>query len=1029
MCYNVLVNVIPLHFHSHWSLLDGVSSPRQIVDFAGSHDLPALALTDTNALYGAIEFTSACREAGIRPIIGAELTIAGGQSIVLLAQNREGYANLCRLVTRLQAAPDREASLARGLSLTDLAGHAGGLIALSGGHAGPLDAALRGGRAERAEELAQQFVELFGRDRFFVELQLIEPDDAAKAAALARLAERAGLPTVASYDIRYLSPADAPRYRVLTAMRTGRRLKDLPPLPDLSFPSSDDMRRRFRDFPAALDQAHVVAGLCRLDLPLGELHFPTFELPSGRTPRDELWSLALAGAAQRYGDITPALEARLRKEVEVVDALGYAPYFLVVADIVRFAREQQVPVSPRGSASSSVVAYCLGIHDVDPIAHSLYFERFLSLERRDPPDIDLDLCSRRRDEVIEYVYRKFGADHVAMVCTYATLRPRLALREVGKAYGLAEKRITELSKHLPWFWSPGERAETEAAQAKLLQQARDPVEREVLEMSRALDGTPHHLSIHPGGIVISPGPITDLVPLQHATKGLLVTQLDLSGVAQLGLVKIDLLGISALTVIADSVESIRKRQPDFTAESIPAEDAAAAQTLSTGQTIGCFQIESPGMRLTLREMQARNVDDAIVALALFRPGPLKGGLKDAFVRRHLEREDAAYLHASLEPILRESHGVILYQEQVLRIAHEIAGFSLGEADLLRRAMSKKSEREMARLREQFIAGARVVSGMEAAAAEQVWDLMAAFAGYGFPKAHAVGYASVAYRMAYLKTHFPAEFMAARLAVWGGYYSPRVYMSEARRLGLAIRPPHVNHSREAFTLERPRTLWMGLDQVRELTRTTIESIGTQRPFDSLEDFLSRARPQHVEAVNLVKAGALEGLGNAKAMLALLEQTRWRGRRDAQMGLSFVAPSFEARQPTLQERAAWERDVLGMPVSAHPLQLVAGELSPFSLTRSDQVGAHVGREVAMGGARLAAHRFAGSQGEPMLLADMEDEVGIYQVLWSGPALTQRRALLSIREPVLIRGRVRTDRQGCFVIVGQDVTRIEGATPAGE
>jgi DNA polymerase III alpha subunit len=269
-------------------------------------------------------------------------------------------------------------------------------------------------------------------------------------------------------------------------------------------------------------------------------------------------------------------------------------------------------------------------------------------------------------------------------------------------------------------------------------------------------------------------------------------------------------------------------------------------------------------------------------------------------------------------------------------------------------------------------------------------------------------------------------MAARLAVWGGYYSPRVYMSEARRLGLAIRPPHVNHSREAFTLEPPHTLCMGLDQVRELTRTTIESIGTQRPFDSLEDFLSRARPQHVEAVNLVKAGALEGLGNAGAMLALLEQTRWRGRRDAQMGLSFATPSFEARQPTLQERAAWERDVLGMPVSVHPLQLVAGELSRLSLTRSDQVGAHAGREVAMAGVRLAAHRFAGSQGEPMLLVDMEDEAGIYQVLWSGPVLTQRRALLASRDPVLIRGRVRTDRQGCFVIVGQDVTRVEGAMP---
>ena len=1014
--------VIPLHFHSYWSLLDGVPSVRESVDFARALGLPALALTDTNALYGAVEFASRCRDAGIRPIIGAELTVAGGHSIVLLARNREGYANICRLVTRLQAAPDREASLARGLALSELARHTQGLIALSGGCAGPLDAALHEGDVQRTESLVQEFTNLFGRDGFFVELQIVEAGDAAKAAVLHSLAGRTGVRTVATHDIRYLSPADAPRYRVLTAMRQSQSLKDLPSLPDLSFPMTEDMQRRFRDFPAALDNTNLVADMCRFDLPLGELHFPTLDLPPGRAPRDELWALALAGAAQRYRDLTPALEARLRKEVDVIDALGYAPYFLVVADIVRFARKQRVPSSPRGSASSSVVAYCLGIHDVDPIAHNLYFERFLSLERRDPPDIDLDLCSRRRDEVIEYVYRRYGADRVAMVCTYATLRPRLALREVGKAYGLSEIRIKELSERLPWFWSPAERAETEAAQARLMQQARDPIEREALEMSRALDGTPHHLSIHPGGIVISPGPITELVPLQYATKGLLVTQFDLGSVAALGLVKIDLLGISALTVVADCVESIQKRRPDFTAESIPLEDLATAQTLSTAQTIGCFQTESPGMRMTLREVQARNVSDVIVALALFRPGPLKGGLKDAFVRRHLGQEGASYLHPALEPILRESHGVILYQEQVLRIAHEIAGFTLGEADLLRRAMSKKSEREMARLREQFIGGAVKTSELDPAIAEELWELMAAFAGYGFPKAHAVGYAAVAYRMAYLKTHYPAHFMAARLAVWGGYYAPVVYMSEARRLGLTVKPPHVNHSEEAFTLEEPRTLWMGLGQVRELTRATIESMVSHRPFASLEDFLVRAQPLHAEAVNLVKAGALDGLGYAKAMLAVLEQAPWHGRHTSQMSLIFAAPPSGALEPALHERAAWERDVLGMLVGVHPLQLVAEDLARHDVTRSDQLSAHADREVTVAGVRLAAHRFSGRQEEPMLLVDMEDEAGTYQVLWSGAALGQHRAILSHQGPVLIRGRVRTDRQGSVIVVGHDAARVE-------
>jgi len=1027
--YTSGMSVVPLHVHSWWSLLDGVPSVAQWIDHARSTGLTALGLTDTNALYGAVEFVARCREADLHPVVGAEMSVAGGHSLVLLAQDQDGYASLCRLVTRLQAAPDRAASLARGLSPDDLAAHSRGLIALSGGHAGPLDAPLRRGDVAAAERAAADLLSVFGRDRLFIELQILASDDESIALQLQTLADRLGVQTVATHDVRFCSPDDAPRHRVLTAMREGKRLADVPFLPDRSLPTQAAMERKFARYPHALANTVLIAEQCRLDLPLDQMRFPMLDLPAGRTPREELWSLAVGGVAHRYGGLTPALQARLRKEMDIIDALGYAPYFLVVADIVRFAREQGVPISPRGSASSSVVAYCLGIHDVDPIAHNLYFERFLSLERRDPPDIDLDLCSRRRDEVIAYVYRRYGADHVAMVCTYATLRPRLALREVGKVYGLAEARIKTLSERLPWFWSPAARVETEAELDHLLQDARDPIERAVLTMSRALDGTPHHLSVHPGGIVISPGPIADLVPLQYATKGLLITQLDLAGIARLGLVKIDLLGISALTVIADCVDMIRRRQPDYSIGSIPLADEATSRALSTAQTIGCFQIESPGMRLTLREIAARTPKDVLVALALFRPGPLKGGLKDAFVRRHHGQEGATYLHPSLEPILRESHGVILYQEQVLRLAHEIAGLTLGQADLLRRAMSKKSERDMARLHAQFLEGAHVVSGIDPATAEQVWELMAAFAGYGFPKAHAAGYASVAYHMAYLKTHFPAEFMAARLAVWGGYYSPRMYASEARRLGLVVKPPHINHSHEAFTLERPGTLWMGLGQVRELTHVTLKAIVSGQPYTSLEDFLTRVQPLHVEAVNLVKAGALDGLGSPRAMLMVLDQAKWRGRHSAQMGLTLPTPAAAAAEQTLQDQADWQREVLGWPVSVHPLQLLASELSMHAVTHSDQLPQAVGQEVALAGIRLSAHRFSSSRQEPMLLVDMEDEKGMYQVLWSGQALRQTDRTLSRSMPVLVRGRVRTDRQGLLLVTGRSLVPLSTDRPLSE
>jgi DNA polymerase III subunit alpha len=908
-----------------------------------------------------------------------------------------------------------------GDALTDLALHSDGLIALSGGWRSPLDAHLRRGDITQAESLVHELVSLFGQDHFLIELQIIEDGDVEKARSLQALADRLHLRTVATHDIHYLSSADAPRYRVLTTMRKSARVADLPTLPDLSLPSEEEMRLRFAEFPAALDATEWIAERCRFEFPLGQWHFPSLDLPSGRTPNEEMKVLAFTGAVERYGKLDPAIEARLHKEVDVIDQLGYAPYFLVVADIVRFARQQGVPISPRGSASSSVVAYCLGIHDIDPLAHNLYFERFLSLERHDPPDIDLDLCSHRRDEVIDYVYQKYGADHVAMVSTYATLQARYALREVGKAYGMSEKRIGELSDQLPGYWHPGAWKQLKAAQTELIERTRDPLEREVLEVSRALEGTPHHLSVHPGGIVIAGGPITDLVPLQHATKGLLVTQFDLGGIEKSGLIKIDLLGISALTVIADCVELVREREPGFTVDQIPLEDAATAQTLSTAHSIACFQIESPGMRMTLRELTARNTNDLLVALALYRPGPLKGGLKDSFVRRHLGQEQAEYLHPALEPILGETYGVILYQEQVLRIAHEVAGFSLGEADTLRRAMSKKSTREMERLHDQFIVGAHATSGIDEIIAQRVWDLMAVFAGYGFPQAHAAGYATVAYRMAYLKTHYPAEFMAARLAVWGGFYRPNVYMSEARRLGLIVKPPHINHSNAAFTLESPRTLWMGLGQVRKLTHTTMQTIIAQRPFASLQDFLIRAQPQYIEAVNLVKAGALDGLGNAKAMLTQLERDRWHGRHTGQLGLLSTPSGVSVSESTIHERAAWEREVLGLWVSVHPLQLVANGLSQYNLIHSNALSERVGQDVTVAGIRLATHRFVSKQ-ESMWLVDMEDEHGTYQVLWSGAVLERHRSLLSQREPVLIRGHVRTDRQGQAILAGHEIKRLQ-------
>ncbi|HEX9090734.1 MAG TPA: DNA polymerase III subunit alpha, partial [Anaerolineales bacterium] len=554
----------------------------------------------------------------------------------------------------------------------------------------------------------------------------------------------------------------------------------------------------------------------------------------------------------------------------------------------------------------------------DPIRLNLYFERFLNPARATPPDIDTDLCSRRRDEVIRFVYQRYGEDRVATVCTINRFRSRSAMREVAKAYGLPPEQVSLLADSLPYRWfGPSRSGSGDDPFAELSERYRTPLHQAIFKDAAALIGLPHHLSVHPGGVVISPGPLTDLAPTQLAAKGVTITQFDLDSIERLGLVKIDLLGIRGLTVLGDVVEIItNERTPDTSPpgksvlteilESIPASDSQVSQMVSEGRTIGCFQIESPGMRATLKEVKARSMDDIMVALSLYRPGPLTGGLKDAFVRRHLGKELTDYLHPALSTLLADTYGVVLYQEQVLRIAHELGGFSLADADMLRRAMSHFDPgKQMQTLREKFVTGAWERSQVPEDIANRIWELMAAFAGYGFPKAHAASYAQVSWRSAWCKTHYPAFFMAGVLANWGGYYSQRVYMTEARRLGLKLRPPQVNYAQREFSvkvLDGIPVLFMGLDQVRELTQRTQTAILRNRPFSSLTDFLGKVDPRPVEAENLVKVGALEDLGTIPVLLKQLERGGWKG---GQLSL-FSVEERGAEDWSLAQKVAAQED---------------------------------------------------------------------------------------------------------------------------
>jgi DNA polymerase III subunit alpha len=1062
-----------LHVRSAFSFLEGLASPAELAQAASRLEMPALALTDHNRLSGAIEFYDACRQQGVQPVLGMEAEVlpppelaahtgASASPLTLLACEPGGWGSLCRLSSRLQADP----AGATPLPFPALAEGSTGLLCLTGGERSLLNRLLQSGGEPAATAWLERLRELFA-GRLYVELQIHSPHDRPIAERLSRLAARLRLPTVATHSIHYLLAEQAPVQRTAAAIRLNRQVGELRDdevvPPGVEFIHPEEMARRFQEHPRALAATQEIAERCQVELPLGKPHFPALELAEGETPIAALRRKAQAGAQRYYASgtadgatLTAEVQERLDHELSVIGERGYETLFLVMEEIVGFARASGIPIASRGSASSSLVAHCLGVTTPDPVGLNLYFERFLNPARATPPDIDTDLCSRRRDEVIDFVYRRFGAERVAMVCTVNRFRRRSALREVAKAHGLPAAEISALSERLPYrgYGPPGRRQTGEPPYAELAEQYASPRHRQIFLEAAALIGLPRHLSIHPGGIVIAPGPLTDLAPTQLATKGVAITQFDLDSIERLGLVKIDLLGIRGLTVMGDVAAAIQAAQvgpngeasapapperkgtgrsfappidsnPLEVLEGIPAEDPATSEMVEHGKTIGCFQIESPGMRATLKEIHARTTQDILAALALYRPGPLTGGLKDAFVARYRGLEPAVYLHPALEPLLGDTYGVILYQEQVLRIAHELAGLSLADADLLRRAMSHFDPgKQMQSLKERFLAGAALRNRVPEPVAERIWELMAAFAGYGFPKAHAASYARVAWQSAWCKTHHPALFMAAVLANWGGYYGQRVYLTEARRLGLAIRPPQVDYALAEFSarwIDSQPVLFMGLNQVRELTRRTQARILQQRPFRSFLDFLARADPRPVEARNLVRAGALQSFGTIPALLRQLEQGGWRG---GQLPLFDLAASAEDDWP-LEQKIAAEEELLGVGVSAHPLELHAAQIALSGALTTVEAAARLGQRVRVAGMRQTWRRSQAAGGETIYFLALEDLEGVMEVVIFGEVYRRCRAALSGPGPYLVEGVVELDEEkGEPYIRAERVERLQVA-----
>ncbi|HSG17746.1 MAG TPA: DNA polymerase III subunit alpha, partial [Anaerolineae bacterium] len=938
-----------------------------------------------------------CRQADVRPIVGMTLRVAppsgvisaglsvAASQLVLLADGPAGYRSLCRLSSFIQGRPERESVAARGLNWDELKSSAEGLICLSGGRLGWLERFVRAGDQLAARRYAARLGGIFGENAY-LSLEIHNGEDREIATEIVDLGQRFGLPPVACQPVLCLEEADYPRLRLLAAIDRNCSLEEVisdetldERIKDRHWQRPEDIAERFVDFPESLANAGQIIERCQPALPDGRPIWPVLHLPEveneAQMPDDHLARQAEAGMLGKYGpEISAEIKGRLQKELAAIAQSGYAPLFLIVADVVRFARQKDIPVSTRGSVANSLVAYCLDITTVDPIVHDLLFERFLNPARANPPDIDLDFCSRRRDEVLAYVRQAYDPDKVALVATVSTLRPKSAVRETGKVYGLTETEINQLVKQLPRGWHPDPRRRSKGDMADLLDKVDDPRQVEVIVAAKDIVGQPHHLSIHPGGVVITPGPLTDHVPVQWAPKGFLITQFGHEDLETLGLPKLDLLGIRALTVLADAAELVRRyHDPSFRLADIPLDDPTTANSLSRGDTIGVFQCESAGARRTLRQLRARTVFDLAVANAFFKPGPATGGMARSFVRRYRGEEAVSYLHPALVPILGATKGVLLFQEQILRVATEIAGLSWEQADHLRRGMSKFKADEMAAMQSQFEAGCRRPApegpGFSQEQAKTLWEQVLAFAGYGFNRGHATAYADVSYRSAYLKSHWPAAFFSARLADWGGFHHPAIYMAEAIRLGIPVRPPHVNYSNRAFTLSysgqwsvvseqwparspqplapgpqspipdrRSPVLFMGLGQVRDLRRRSVRQIiaaREKRSFVSLQDLAERVPLQGKELRHLVQCGALDDLGENRA--ALLAEAELVNRAGSARQMTFDFTRAEVEPESAADRLEWERRLLGQPISVHPLDLVSNppEVTPLAqLASTDQ-----------------------------------------------------------------------------------------------
>jgi len=1062
-------------------MLDGACEIGKLVNRVKELDMPAVAMTDHGNIFGAVEFANAAKAAGVKPILGCELYVCKKEDhraapegdsynhLIVLAENDEGYRNLVKVVS--------EASLhgfyyKPRVSKNFLAEHSKGLIALSGCLKGEVAEELTFEHYDKARDAASTYQDIFGKGNFFLEIQNQGlPEEHRIQNNLLKLEQELGIPMVATNDSHYLCEDDAHAQDVMVCIQTGKSINDTNRLKfannQFFVKSFPEMQKEFLGYEQFLNRTLEIAERCNTKLEKVHDPFPQFEVPAGYSIPDYFEHVTREGFAQRLnllrelqaqGRLKHSLEdyeQRLAREIGIIRQMQFPGYFLIVWDFIRYAREHNIPVGPgRGSAAGALVAYALRITDIDPLQNELLFERFLNPERISLPDIDIDFCMNRRGEVINYVTQKYGRDQVAQIITFGTMACKAAIKDSGRAMDIPYSEVERIVKMVPPTLNITIDQALKDSPSMATAYETEPQVKELIDTAKRLEGLVRNSGVHAAGVVISPQPLTDLVPLHRTKNDEIVTAYDMKAIEKLGLLKMDFLGLTTLTIIDDAlrlIEQVRGERLDL--QTLALDDAETYEKVfHTGLTSGVFQFESQGMRDVLRRYKPTAVEDLTALNALYRPGPIQGGMIDDFIDRKWGRKKIEYELPELETMLKETLGVIVYQEQVMQIANRLAGYSLGEADLLRRAMGKKDADEMAKQRQRFVKGA-LDRGFPQKTVEKIFDLMEQFAGYGFNKSHSAAYALLAYHTAYLKTHYAVEFMAALLTSVSGSTDDVVkYINECREMGIAVEPPDVNVS-DAYFTPHGEAIRFGLAAVKNVGHNAIESIVVARKeigaFKSIFQFCEKVdlRLLNKRVIeSLVKSGAMDAMGRRSQLIAVIDSAMehaQKSQRDAAMGQHGLFGVF-AEDKTAQtdkplpnipdwdehQRLSAEKEILGFFITGHPLEKYRDKLLDFSALTTDdlsQLKSSTGRdEVLVGGILKAVRVSKSKKGDLYAQGRLEDMNGSVDILCFSESFKRLTERLKLDVPVLVKGSVRVEEGSNAKLMISDITPLEQAEP---